>query len=559
MLPENASSRNTEINLLHTLARLYRVQTTYVDAAGKLRESSPEGIVCVLRALGAPLASFADVGEALRLRRRELWQRGMDAVLLAWDGRLPPVRLRTAAGLGDRDVAYEVILENGTRLTGRCADAGVEAEKEIDGCRYVARRLVVPETFPLGYHRLFLQTGKRGFEAYLFSSPRRAYGEPGSRTWGVFSPVYALSSEKSWGAGDFSDLQTLSRWVDEQGGDVVATLPLLAGFLDEPFNPSPYAPVSRLFWNELYLDVLRIPEFERCPVARAVARSAAFRAEVELERASSLIDYRRVMRLKRMVLEELARCFFKDPTERREQFDGYLQSHPRLEDYAAFRAKTERERAPWFFWPEAARNGRLAGADYDEAAKRYHLYVQWQADQQMSAFRRGSGDSGSALYLDFPLGVNRDGYDVWRERSVFALQASGGAPPDLFFTKGQNWGFPPLQPEALRRQGYRYYIESLRHHLRYSGMLRIDHVIGLHRLYWVPDGCDPADGVFVRYPAEEFYAVLNLESHRHQARIVGENLGTVPAYVNAALAEHNIHGMYVGQFEIAPDEETAVR
>jgi alpha-1,4-glucan:alpha-1,4-glucan 6-glycosyltransferase len=220
------------------------------------------------------------------------------------------------------------------------------------------------------------------------------------------------------------------------------------------------------------------------------------------------------------------------------------------DDYAAFRAKTERERTSWTLWHEANRDGRLACGDYNQADKQYHLYVQWQADEQMRSLAQKSNRGGSALYLDFPLGVNRDGYDVWRQRSVFASAASGGAPPDLFFTKGQDWGFPPLHPEGLRKQGYRYYIDCLRHHLQYAGLLRIDHVMGLHRLFWVPEGFEPSAGMYVRYPAEEFYAVLNVESHRHRAEIVGENLGTVPPYTNEAMGRHRIFGMYVGEFGI---------
>jgi 4-alpha-glucanotransferase len=200
----------------------------------------------------------------------------------------------------------------------------------------------------------------------------------------------------------------------------------------------------------------------------------------------------------------------------------------------------------------------LAAGDYDEPARLYHLYVQWQAQEQLHNLAERTKTDGPALYLDFPLGVNRDGYDVWRERAVFALEASGGAPPDSFFTKGQNWGFPPLQPEALQQQGYRYYIACLRHHLQYAGMLRIDHVMGLHRLFWIPRGFGPSEAVYVHYPAHEFYAILSLESHRHQVEIVGENLGTVPPYVNQALARHKIHGMYVSQFCVNADHQNTL-
>jgi 4-alpha-glucanotransferase len=155
------------------------------------------------------------------------------------------------------------------------------------------------------------------------------------------------------------------------------------------------------------------------------------------------------------------------------------------------------------------------------------------------------------------LGVNTAGYDVWRHRDFFALGASGGAPPDLLCTRGQDWGFAPFHPERIRKAEYRYYIDSLRHHLKHAGRLRLDHVMGLHRLFWVPSGWSATEGAYVHYRADEFYAILSLESHRYQACLVGENLGTVPAYVNAAIFQHAIRATHVGQFNIQPDPNEA--
>jgi 4-alpha-glucanotransferase len=254
----------------------------------------------------------------------------------------------------------------------------------------------------------------------------------------------------------------------------------------------------------------------------------------------------------------LLRCLLRQDSQRRAEFERFIRSHDRAQDYAAFRAKVERERVTWQKWQESARDGKLSPDDFDEEAKRYHLYVQWLAEEQLSALSAKTGADSTELYLDFPVGVNRDGYDVWREGQAFALDASGGAPPDGFFTLGQDWGFPPLHPEGLRSQGYYYYIQCLRHHLRHAKMLRIDHVMGLHRSYWVPAGFAANQGVYVRYPAEEFYAVLSLESHRHQAQIIGENLGTVPPHINQALEQHGVRGMHVAQFGVGSNPHQAV-
>jgi 4-alpha-glucanotransferase len=432
----------------------------------------------------------------------------------------------------------------------------------VEGVRYVSRKLSLPDPLPLGYHQLRLELQGKSFESLLLSAPLKAYvptGESQGRAWGVFIPLYALHSQRGWGSGDFSDLAALVDWVTGLGGGVVGTLPMLTAFLDEPFDPSPYAPASRLFWNEFYVDVTRVPELKRCPAAQAVLESSAVQRELEALRSLSLVDYRRQMAVKRTILAELAQCFFAATTEQHASFQGFVQSHPAVEDYACFRAIGERLRAPWPQWSQPLRDGVCKEGDYHEEARRYHLYVQWLAHEQLKTLSEKARAQGPGLYLDLPLGVHLYGYDVWRERDAFAIDASGGAPPDAVFTKGQDWGFPPLHPEKIKKQGYRYLIAYLRHHLRHAGLLRIDHVMGLHRLFWVPKGLEAREGVYVRYPAEDLYAILSLESHRHQSWIVGENLGTVPSYVNATLARHRIHRMYVVQYELPSEARRPLR
>jgi 4-alpha-glucanotransferase len=300
----------------------------------------------------------------------------------------------------------------------------------------------------------------------------------------------------------------------------------------------------------LYLDVTRAPELQKCPAALALLESSATQAEIAALRSASLVDYRRQMALKRKVLEELARSFFAETSERHAAFQRFVEAQPAAEDYACFRAAGEHLRTPWPDWPQPLRDGVLAAGDYSEDAKHYHLYVQWLVHEQLQTLSEKARQHGPGLYLDLPLGVHLYGYDVWREREVFAVDASGGAPPDAVFTKGQDWGFPPLHPERNRAQGYRYVSAYLRNHFQRAGLLRIDHVMGLHRLFWVPRGFEASQGVYVRYPAEELYALLSLESHRYQSMLVGENLGTVPSYVNTTMARHKIHRLYVVQYEL---------
>lgn len=531
---------------LLTLARSYGVQTSYEDALGNHVEASPESLLGVLRALQASVETFADVPEALRERQEELARRLIEPVLVAWDGHAPAIEL--LAG-GDRgSLAYHLDLEGGER---RAQVVDLQSLPETAG----GRRLALPERLPFGYHRLTVELAGRVAESMVISAPGRCFLGDGKPLWGAFLPLYSLRTARSWGAGDFSDLETLAEWTASLGGGVVATLPLLAAFLDEPFEPSPYAPASRMFWNELYVDPRRLPEMEDCPAARRLIESPEFLREVEALRAAPRVDYARLAALKRRVLEELAQRFFARPGDRQEDFDRFVAGKPGLENYAAFRAVGDRRGDSWHSWPERLREGKLAPADYDEEDRRYYLWTQWAADQQIRSLAAEARRRGPGLYLDLPVGVHGSSYDVWCHRDLFAQEASAGAPPDAFFTKGQNWGFPPLQPERLRERGYDHLIQTLRHHLEHAGILRLDHVMQLHRLFWIPRGMDASGGSYVRYPAEELYAVLSVESHRHRSIIVGENLGTVPPEVYEAMEREDLHGMYVVQYEMQPGQE----
>ncbi|MFL6197657.1 MAG: 4-alpha-glucanotransferase [Thermoanaerobaculia bacterium] len=533
---------------LRELARLYGVETSYHDAMGGYVEAGQEALLAVLRALGASPESVDGAAEALEERRRELAERVIEPVLVAWDGRAPAAVLRFGSESGRVTCRFD--LDGGERWAW---------EKELSALPQASpdgRLLGVPDTLPMGYHRLRVEHEGKSGEALVISAPTRAYtGGDGKPLWGVFLPLYALHTRESWGAGDFSDLERLAEWTAGLGGGVVATLPMLAQFLDEPFEPSPYAPASRLFWNELYLDPRRVPELETCAEAKRLLESPELRREVEDLRRDWTVDYARLMALKRRVLEELARHFFTQATaDRRDAFEAFAASRPELGTYAAFRAVGERRGEPWQSWPERLRDGTLAAADWDEDDRRYHLWVQWITDEQVSALAEHARSRGPGLYLDIPLGVHGSSYDVWRYRDLFAEGIASGAPPDALFTGGQNWGSPPLLPERLRERGYDYLIESLRHHLRHAGLLRIDHVMQLYRLFWIPKDMHASAGVYVRYPVDEMFAVISVESHRHRAIVVGENLGTVPPEIGEAMHRHDVLGMYVVQYELQPGQ-----
>lgn len=473
-------------NLLQ-LAKLWGIQTSYLDMTKQRRDADPEALMLVLRAMGAGVDEAHDIKDALARRKKEveLRQNNVEPVMVAWDGKL------------------------GSRR------------------------------FEFGYHDVEV----KGRHTFVISAPSQAYrSSTGNGAWGIFAPIYALHSKRNPSAGDLTDFENLMDWMHELGGSVAATLPLLGAFLSEPFEPSPYSPASRLFWNEFYIDLHRVPEFE----------GYSWKGGPRTEH----VNYGAVMSEKRTILERMARKFFSNGSSpRRSQFAKFLRENKEVEQYARFRAVTDRRRQGWQSWPDRLRDGTIRESDYDEQTKNYHLYAQWIVQEQLLALSKKAESRGQVLYLDLPLGLNPAGYDIWQNRDFFVLGAAGGAPPDPVFTKGQNWGFPPMNPEAMRLNRYQYVIAYLRNHLRYAKLLRIDHVMGFHRLYWIPEGLPGDKGVYVNYPAEELWAILCLESHRYHAGIVGENLGTVPPAVNTAMKMHDIREMYVVQYEIMADPD----
>jgi len=489
-----------------------------------------------------------------------MWQHPLEPVFVAWDNEPTLVEIRLPSSAADATLSYHLKLETSEELRGEWhgADQEVLGTVEVEGVKYVVKHFPLPKGLPWGYHRLVLEVTGRQEESLIISAPLKAYtpqAELDNRSWGVFLPLYALRTQRSWGSGDFSDLEELMYWVGDMGGHVVATLPLLTTFLNDICEPSPYLPASRLLWNEFYLDINKLPELQKCPSAQGLLESSSFQNEIKALHNSPLVDYQRQMALKRKALEELSRCFFAEESQPLEDLRRFTKANPVVEDYACFRATFEKQRISWRSWPQPLRKGVLKEGDYNEKDKRYHLYVQWLAHQHIENVSEKAREKGLQLYLDLPLGVHPDGYDVWRERKAFILDASAGAPPDAIFAKGQNWGFPPLRPDKIREQGYRYAIAYLRHHLRHAGILRIDHVMGLHRLFCIPNGMEASQGVYLRYRAEEFYAILSLESHRNKTIIVGEDLGTVPPYLRPAMKKHSFHRMYVVHYELASNRQ----
>ena len=493
-----ANGTNTATSLNHDLtelARLYGVQTSYVDMGNRLIEANPESVILALGALGAPVRKMDDVAKALREKQAQ-HRLLPEPVIVAWDGRLTPEYIKLPAGMKGT-----LVLEDGTTA-----------------------KWPPTSTLPYGYHTLTTKRAGRAGTTLVISAPQKANFPLTEKAWGVFAPLYSLHSRRSFGAGDLTDLGSLMDWMHAHGGRVISTLPLLSGFLEKPCEPSPYSPVSRLFWNEFYIDPTRAPEFASSTKAQRLMQAPL--------RSTKLVNYSETMTAKRRVIEALADSFFRNARgPRYKEFQGFLRENPEIKEYVRFRARTDSPRR--------------------KSAEGYYLYAQFLVQSQLRELAEYSKASGSFLYLDLPLGLHQNSFDTWRYPELFVQGMSGGAPPDPVFTTGQNWSFKPIHPEAMRTDGYRYAIAYIRNHLRFAKLLRIDHVMGLHRLFWIPEGLTGEQGLYVQYRADEMYAILSLESHRAGAGFIGENLGVVPPEVNESMARHNIRPLYVAQYETA--------
>lgn len=545
-------------NRLGRLARMYDVQTSYYDVSHRRRQASRDSISAVLRALGVSIVSPNDVEIALRERTQALWRRVLEPVNVVWDRKPPLIRVCLPARLAGYSSRGRLVLETGQRqdFTWQADDLSVLESADVEGAKYMIKQIRLPVSLPWGYHKFSLETADSRAETLVISAPEKAY-IPSEDTddfrWGAFIPLYSLRNKDTPEGGAYPAFGALADFISSLGGQTIATLPLLPAFLDEPCEPSPYMPVSRLLWNEFYIDIDRVPELSESPQAKAVLESGPARAEIQELRTLPLVDYRRIMALKRRVLEECCRYLVTGESDRSRDFQEFARANPVVEDYARFRATMEKLRSPWTSWPERLKNGILKEGDYEIKDKLYHVYAQWLAHEQVRDLTDEARSRGVTMYFDLPVGTHRNGYDVWRERDSFPLEATVGAPPDAVFSCGQNWMFPPPHPEKTREKGYSYFRAYIRHHLRHTSMLRIDHVMGLHRLFWIPDGMDAPHGIYVRYRAEELYAILTLESQRNRSVIVGEDLGTVPTGVRPTMSRHRLQRMYVLHYELADD------
>ncbi len=528
---------------LEQLARLYGVETGYHDITGAYREANDDALLGLLRAVGAPVAGHDDVEDALRARRWTLASQVSPPVHVLWTDQVPQLNLQILDAARFGPLRVELTGSDGfeVRQDHRLEELEATGRVESEGRSFVSLTVPISEMPPVGYVRAEVRVGSMEARTTLLIAPRRVRSVD-ERALGVFAPTYALRAEHDRGTGDLSHLARLGHWAAERGAGFVATLPLLATFLgDGPYEPSPYLPVSKRFWNEAFLDLSRLPEVGPDDADALTRLENCFEVE-------GYVDFKEGYRHLRPFLAACAERAWNGP--QRSELEAYVEGRPQLRSYAEFRAMTEAAGKGFPVW--------TGQPQPDPADIAYHLYVQWRTSQQLQELAASLRSRGSTLYLDLPLGVHPDGYDAWADRDCFIAGYSAGAPPDALAPEGQDWGFRPLHPWRLRERGHDYFAQSIRGQAELAGVLRIDHVMGLHRLYCVPIGGSATDGSYVRCPADELWATVAIEAERHGCQVVGEDLGTVPEEVRYSMKDHGILRMYVAQFEVQPGAEPPI-
>ena len=425
--------------------------------------------------------------------------------------------------------------------TERCdLDVGPSEIRLEDGSmRSVDRAL--PRDLPVGYHRI-LQRGRT--PAALIVAPPVCYLPPAFRAWGWAIQLYAARSRRSWGIGDLADLRWLGRWGSGLGAGIALINPLAAATPTLPQQPSPYFPSSRRFRNPLYL---RIEEVEG---ARGLDDLAAMAAKGRALNRSREIDRDAVFRLKSAALDRIWASVRGRSDDR---FDRYRHAQPGLEQFAVYCALAERFGSRWQQWPAELQHpasgavARVSREPRMQDRTLFHQWTQFQIDRQLAR-----AAAAMPVMQDLPIGIDADGADGWAFQDVLARGISVGAPPDEFNTRGQDWGLPPFVPDKLRDAGYEPFVQTIRACLRHAGGLRIDHAMGLFRLFWIPVGAEPKDGVYVRGHPADLLSIVALESQRAKAVIVGEDLGTVEEEVRAELTAKKILSYCLLWFESRP-------
>jgi len=540
------------------LAQRYGVATEFWDWRGQHRTISAETLQAVLGALGVDATSESAVHRALYEQWAGRWRRMLPPCLVSREGWTPWFWVHVTHG-----DAVEVWVElEGTneRRDVRQVDHLVQPQ-HLDGRLVGEATFALPGDLPLGYHTVVARSGAMLARSPLIVTPRWVGLPPEvaqRRAWGLALQLYSLTSARSWGVGDLADLADLAMWAGcDHGAGFLLVNPMHAAEPTPPMEPSPYLPTTRRFFNPLYLRVEAVPEFAFLPAAdRQQVDTLLASARATLQHDT--IDRDTVWAAKRAALDLVA-AVPRSPG-REIAYRAYVRDEGEgLDRFATWCALAETYGTDWREWPLELQQPTSPAvatfrAEQAEAVER-HCWLQWLLDEQLAGSQAAARTAGMPIGImhDLAVGVHPDGADTWGLQDVLASGITVGAPPDAFNQQGQDWSQPPWRPDRLAETGYAAFRDLVRTVLRHSGGLRVDHIIGLFRLWWIPPDAPPTEGTFVRYDHEALIGILALEAVRVGAVLVGEDLGTVEPWVRDYLRDRGILGTSILWFEYEED------
>ncbi len=556
------------------LSRLKGIEPEYIDAWGKEACTSQETVKKILDIMGYP---ESELDNLLEQEIKGQWFKALAPVTVFRESTPWVLTLCLPIEFVNDDLNWVVLTELGGSLSGQLTpvDGQLVAVETIEEGEFQVYQLEFDADLPQGYHQLSLYEAgvdEPLGETRLIVAPQACYSpeaiQQGKKIWGTSVQLYGLKSERNWGIGDFSDLKLLLEHTSQRGGDFVGLNPIHALYPSLPENASPYSPSSRKWLNILYIDVEIVPEFKLCPPAKERVASADFQQELAQLRKKEWVDYTGVTKAKLEVLSTVYQTFATEQvnSERFRQFKAFvaaagesLQTQALYDALSAEFIGKDQSAWGWPVWPQefqdfsSERVQQWSSENTDKVA--FWTYLQWLAQEQLGQADKLANNLKMELgiYRDLAVGVAQGSSEIWANREIYCPDASIGAPPDILGPLGQNWGLPPLDPVKLRESGYQAFIDLLQANMSHCGALRIDHVMALLRLWWVPRGDNADKGVYVYYPVEELLAILSLESHRRQCLVIGEDLGTVPDGMEELLKDNGVYSYRVFFFEQADD------
>ncbi|RLP10802.1 4-alpha-glucanotransferase [Propionibacterium australiense] len=539
---------------LNRLAELFGIATQFWDWKGRRVDVTDETVVKVLAALGVDASTPEAADEAVLAQLDKPWRRVLPPVVVMRAGNASAINVHVEDG---HPAQVQLRLEDGRFLPLQQID-NWEPARLIDGRMVGEASFALPADLPLGYHRIQLVSDDLQAETTLIVSPD-FLGFPRSmadhRIWGYAVQLYSVRSADSWGTGDFYDLGALAGWsASQQYAGYVLINPVHAAEPVEPLEPSPYLPTSRLFVNPMYIRPEAITEYAFLDETDR-ARVQAAKAELAGRLAGSgRIERDICWSLKRRALRIIWAAGRDD--HRQMMFEAYRRREGRmLRDYATWAALTQELGRDWRLWPPQYQRPTSPEVDAFRAGHAdeidFQCWLQWIASVQAGRAQQTALDAGMpvGVVTDLAVGVSAAGADTWMMSDVYAEGMTVGAPPDAYNQLGQDWGQPPWRPDRLEDLAYAPFRTMVRNALRHAGGMRMDHIIGMFRLWWVPAGCGPREGTYVRYDHEALIGIIALEAYRAQAMVIGEDLGTVEPWVRDYLAGRGILGTSVLWFE----------